>query len=272
MAFYRRAGTLGIVSVVTLVSVLGSTFITMVLVYPFTTASVSADGFWYFLCGGIGVPLVIAPLATFFFARLLVLLDQSFQVMESLSTTDPLTGSSNRRGFFSIAEQNIRALRGSSGCSVGMVDLDNFKTLNDTHGHQAGDQALVSLAQELQRMIGSFGTVGRIGGDEFALLMIADPARLENLEASIIERCGQLVFTTDSAGETSTITLSASVGITQLEEEETFDDALARADQLLYAKKRSRRNRSNPREHNEAATRPDPERAKGTDQPPVNQS
>lgn len=235
MTFYRAKGTKGIVGLVTLVSVAGSSFITMGLIYPFVSQDVSDDGFWYFLGGGIGVPLLIAPLATAFFARLLVLLDRSFQIVESLSTTDPLTGSANRRGFFSLAEQNIRALREESICGVGMVDLNNFKTLNDTHGHPAGDIALVNLAEELQLIVGESGTVGRIGGDEFALLLIAEPTRLASIKADIEQHCTRFPLALENGND---VFLSASVGIVELGSNEAFEGALARADALLYTNKK----------------------------------
>lgn len=238
MDYYRRAGAKGIIGLVTLVSVLGSVFVTMVLVYPFLDSTVTDDGFWYFFGGSVGVPLLIAPLATTFFARLLVLLDRSFQIVESLSTTDPLTGSVNRRGFFSLAEQNTRALQENSACFVGMVDLNNFKTLNDTHGHPAGDAALVAFARSLQECIGDSGTVGRIGGDEFALLIVDEPERLQSIEAEIKKRCQSLSFTTEANVE---LTLSACVGIVQLASDDSFDGALGRADGFLYAEKQKRR-------------------------------
>ncbi|MFK8014047.1 MAG: GGDEF domain-containing protein, partial [Gammaproteobacteria bacterium] len=224
MSFYKRTGTRGMVMLVTVVSVLGSMLLTMGLIYPLAAPEVAKDGFWYFLGGSVGVPLLIAPVATLLIARLLVLLQRSFEVVKSLSTTDPLTGSANRRGFFSLAEQNIRTLRGNHICGVGMVDLNDFKILNDAHGHKAGDTALVNIAQALQKIIGEAGTVGRIGGDEFALLIIAEPARFEQIRAQIVKRCTQLVFTTASGQH---IGLSASVGIVQLGEDESFDEALA---------------------------------------------
>lgn len=241
MSFYKRSGTRGVVVLVTSVSVLISTVITMGLIYPLSSPSVADEGFWYFLGAGIGVPLVVAPIATLCITRLLSMLDRSFQIMHSLSTTDPLTGSANRRGFFSLAEQNIRALRGQNVCGVGMVDLNDFKILNDTYGHNVGDAALVTIAAQMQEIIGDAGSVGRIGGDEFALLIIDKPERVESIGAELVQRCSKLVFKTNAGADAM---LSASVGIVQLEDDESFDRALSRADALLYDKKRARRSRS----------------------------
>ena len=92
--------------------------------------------------------------------------------LEELATKDDLTGLHNRRGFIEAFERELdRAARGQSeGGLVILIDLDNFKAINDTHGHAAGDAALKVFANALNNEIRNMDVASRLGGDEFALL------------------------------------------------------------------------------------------------------
>lgn len=93
--------------------------------------------------------------------------------LEAIATTDELTGIHNRRGFFTQFHKELdRAARGQSeGGLLILIDLDNFKTINDTHGHPAGDAALKLVARTLAADIRVMDTAARLGGDEFVLLL-----------------------------------------------------------------------------------------------------
>jgi diguanylate cyclase (GGDEF)-like protein len=93
--------------------------------------------------------------------------------LENLVTTDELTGLTNRRGFYDFAEKELdRVNRGQSkGGVIVMIDLDNFKQINDTHGHHAGDAALQLIAQCLSSYIRKMDMAARLGGDEFAVIL-----------------------------------------------------------------------------------------------------
>lgn len=93
--------------------------------------------------------------------------------LEMLATTDELTGLSNRRGFFTVFHKELdRARRGmNKGGLLVLIDLDNFKNINDTYGHQAGDAALKLVAATLAAHIRIMDTAARLGGDEFVLLL-----------------------------------------------------------------------------------------------------
>lgn len=93
--------------------------------------------------------------------------------LETLATTDELTGLANRRGFFDGFHKELdRARRGmSEGGLLILIDLDNFKAINDTYGHQAGDAALKLVAATLGAYIRVMDTAARLGGDEFVLLL-----------------------------------------------------------------------------------------------------
>jgi diguanylate cyclase (GGDEF)-like protein len=89
----------------------------------------------------------------------------------ALATSDPLTGVSNRLAFFEDLLERTRKARRGGGFALLLVDLDRFKEVNDTFGHQTGDRVLVDVARRLREVCGAFVTVARIGGDEFAVLL-----------------------------------------------------------------------------------------------------
>jgi GGDEF domain-containing protein len=119
--------------------------------------------FWVpaFAIGAI-VPAMVAPPMLLYCTRLIFRLDETASLLERSVVTDPLTGIANRRGFFRALEQT----RGE--VEVAMLDVDDFKALNDRYGHSCGDAALQTVATWLVDLVGEHGTVGRIGGDEFA--------------------------------------------------------------------------------------------------------
>ncbi|MCP3770431.1 GGDEF domain-containing protein [Streptomyces sp. MAR25Y5] len=146
---------------------------------------------------------------------------------------DPLTGLHTRAGWTARAEHCIRR---HPATAVLLVDLDHFKTLNDTHGHAAGDAALIATADRLRAWCGRSGTAGRLGGDEFvAVVQDLAAADLDALTAALNQ---PLPY----AGRS--LPLAASVGACRLVElpVPTLTDALTAADAAMYAAKgRSRR-------------------------------
>ncbi|CAL9424737.1 putative signaling protein [Streptomyces sp. enrichment culture] len=146
---------------------------------------------------------------------------------------DPLTGLHTRAGWTARAEHCIRR---HPAAAVLLVDLDHFKALNDTHGHAAGDAALIAIADRLRTWCGRNGTAGRLGGDEF-VAVVRDLAAAD-LEALITDLHRPLSY----AGRP--LPLAASVGVCRLAELPVplLTDALAAADAAMYAVKgRSRR-------------------------------
>ncbi|MCW7942115.1 hypothetical protein AAW14_08725 [Streptomyces hygroscopicus] len=146
---------------------------------------------------------------------------------------DPLTGLHTRAGWTARAEHCIRR---HPHAAVLLVDLDHFKTLNDTHGHAAGDAALVETADRLRTWCGRNGTAGRLGGDEFvAVVPDLAAADIDALTATL-----HRPLPYDGAS----LPLAASVGSCALADlpVRTLTDALAAADAAMYATKgRSRR-------------------------------
>ncbi|MFF7040414.1 GGDEF domain-containing protein [Streptomyces massasporeus] len=146
---------------------------------------------------------------------------------------DPLTGLHTRAGWTARAEHLIRW---HPNAAVLLVDLDHFKTLNDTHGHAAGDAALVATADRLRAWCGHNGTAGRLGGDEFVAL-IRDLAAAD-LDALTTALHRPLPY------DGTSLPLAASVGLCPVAELPVplLTDALAAADAAMYAAKgRTRR-------------------------------
>jgi diguanylate cyclase (GGDEF)-like protein len=170
------------------------------------------------------------------------------QETKRLATTDELTGIMNRRHFIEQASIEMeRAARGSSPLSILMLDLDHFKKINDSYGHLAGDEALRCFAEQARAIIRCYDLFGRIGGEEFAILL---PGTDLQPAAEIAERirlaCRDITSRdfTPKPGRRAAGTLTVSIGATILEaSDESLDDLLSRADQALYLAKVRGRNR-----------------------------
>ena len=152
-----------------------------------------------------------------------------------LARTDALTGVCSRRAFGELLEHDIALMRRAPNpLTIAMVDLDDFKSLNDTYGHAEGDRALRTMGRVLQERIRRRGdTVARLGGDEFALIL---PNTDQAGAASIITE-----FRRDlqEAFETSRWKVSCSIGVvTFCVAPTSVDEALNSADTLMYAAKR----------------------------------
>ncbi|HWP40008.1 MAG TPA: HDOD domain-containing protein, partial [Tepidisphaeraceae bacterium] len=161
---------------------------------------------------------------------------------------DELTGALNRRGFFTRASRILSLVREyERPCMVGFVDMDDFKTVNDTHGHAAGDAVLAAASKRIRDAVASRGIVGRIGGDEFAVLVVgADEQQLLDDQNRITQDLASFVVTTRSLSSPQPLplTVTASVGLEIIgipSSELTIDALLRRADERMYAQKRNRR-------------------------------
>ena len=162
-------------------------------------------------------------------------------------STDPLTQIANRRGMmqsFEAERARIERAEGegsSAHLAVGLLDIDNFKKLNDSLGHAAGDEALKALAKHVRESLRPVDAVSRFGGEEFVVLLPGTPVdegqqvltRLQRqLSASLFMHQGREVFVTFSAG------------VTAYRLGETLEEALDRADEALYEAKRTGKNRT----------------------------
>lgn len=157
--------------------------------------------------------------------------------------TDMLTGLPNRRRFLELAEQELaRATRYDGQLSVLMIDLDNFKSINDVHGHQSGDRVLAKFAEICRKTMRSIDIAGRLGGEEFAILLPETDLQ-HAVEAA--ERLRQRIADTEMAMENGkNFGFTASFGAASLSpDNDNIDRLLGAADRALYEAKRTGRNR-----------------------------
>lgn len=162
--------------------------------------------------------------------------------LKALANTDPLTGILNRRRFFERAEEVFSKPSGdASSVGVLMLDIDHFKTINDTHGHRAGDLVLMEFARRCQEVMHPGDSFARLGGEEFAVLLAAgEPSEA----AALAERIRMAIHAASFDIEGITIPLSVSIGATLADpSDEPFGSAILRADTALYEAKRTGRNR-----------------------------
>ncbi|TWB40598.1 diguanylate cyclase (GGDEF)-like protein [Nitrospirillum pindoramense] len=159
-----------------------------------------------------------------------------------LATTDPLTGCANRRHFMERAQDMVAlANRHGTPLTLAILDLDDFKRVNDTHGHPGGDAVLATAGRMIASHVRGTDLVGRIGGEEFAVVMphtAAQGARLlaDRVRQAIGDDCVPI-----EGG--AAIRITASLGLAELRHGEGLDDLYARADAALYRAKEAGRNR-----------------------------
>lgn len=158
-----------------------------------------------------------------------------------LASTDSLTGAYNRRHFLQLLEQEMaRHQRYGEPAALLMLDLDHFKQVNDHYGHAAGDSVLKFFAACARRMLRRSDHLGRLGGEEFAILLPdtdADGAR------ELAERLRQAIAESPVESEAGSIHYSVSIGIALFRHDDsTADSILARADHALYRAKHAGRN------------------------------
>ena len=157
-----------------------------------------------------------------------------------LLNEDALTGSLNRRGLDqTLAREIARAHRGAGALSIGMLDLDFFKKVNDTFGHEAGDQMLVHFASLIKSVMRKSDALVRYGGEEFTLILPDTDARGAYF---VLGRLQQLMARSPLNYEGKQINTTFSAGVATLHQEENGHALLRRADEALYLAKNSGRN------------------------------
>ena len=159
-----------------------------------------------------------------------------------LSETDELTGLYNTRGFAIVADRLFgQAQRYKRSVSVLMVDSDNLKAVNDSHGHEAGNRLLKQLAERIQAELRYTDVPARYGGDEFVVMLPETPA---NGAADVAERIREAMAAKPLVYDGSAVRSTVSIGVASFPEDgNTMDAIIARADRALYKAKSEGRNR-----------------------------
>jgi diguanylate cyclase (GGDEF)-like protein len=165
------------------------------------------------------------------------------ELEEFINNRDTLTGAENRIGMLPwLREQRELVKRGVQKCSIVIMDLDHFKTVNDTYGHPAGDQVLVAWISYIKQHLRPYDRVYRYGGEEFILSF---PSTNLQSGQELIERLRKgFSEVAIGADETKSIMVTASFGITELDPSVSVEESINRADRALYAAKKTGRNRS----------------------------
>jgi diguanylate cyclase len=169
-------------------------------------------------------------------------LEHELRRLSAEVATDPLTQVANRRGMVAEFEvERARHQREGLTLSVGLIDIDNFKRLNDELGHAAGDVALRSLAQAVRDALRPTDRVARFGGEEFVVLL---PATSAQEAQQVLTRTQRSLSGALFLHESRPVFVTFSAGVTAYREGETLDAALERADVALYEAKRTGKNRT----------------------------
>jgi diguanylate cyclase (GGDEF)-like protein len=162
--------------------------------------------------------------------------------LRELAQRDHLTGISNRRHFFDLADEACRkAAATGAPLSLLIVDVDYFKQINDTYGHMHGDEVLKTLATVCRKALGDVDMLARLGGEEFVLLLPdADLAAA----TAVAERLRADIQRTPVRLHDATLYFTVSLGVAQWQTDEPVPVLMRRADEALYAAKYSGRNRT----------------------------
>lgn len=166
---------------------------------------------------------------------------KSERKLRELATLDTLTGLANRRHLLDVAQQEIaRAIRTEQPLSLVLADIDDFKLLNDAHGHDAGDQVLIHASQLFRGICRAHDLVARWGGEEFLFLL---PATDQDAAQEFAERLRLRTHTAQVSYADKPLLFSLSMGVATMAEGESLQSAIGRADSALYRSKNNGRDR-----------------------------
>jgi len=176
--------------------------------------------------------------------RMIEMQDALIESRERLTyqaTHDPLTGLPNRRSILDrLREELARSRRHGDTLAVGMFDIDHFKQVNDTYGHQAGDDVLCGLAQILRERKRVYDTVGRLGGEEF---LVITPMKAAMNWISVFGRLCAMIAESNITTRAGVLSITVSIGVVCATVDNTVDEILEAADKALYRAKNEGRNR-----------------------------
>jgi diguanylate cyclase (GGDEF)-like protein len=168
-------------------------------------------------------------------------LETAYKRIEELAEADELTGALNRRSIMKLLDDEVVDYRlTAKSCTVALIDLDNFKQVNDRFGHLTGDEVLRTFAISIFANIRATDKFGRFGGEEFLLVL---PDTDHDRGTRMLDRLRAIVEDLDWSALSDGMTVTISAGVAALRPNETCESVLARADLALYAAKNRGRNR-----------------------------
>lgn len=187
----------------------------------------------------IVIPLIVAPATSFFTVRALLQIETLKRELERISSTDELTSLYNRRFFLSHARQQLASPQRAEACLL-LLDVDQFKRINDTYGHDVGDDALRGCALVLQQTVRTVDVLARFGGEEFVVFLPDTPL---DQATFIAERVRQRVEKTPLTLDGQQIKMTLSVGCASSQQTSDLTSLIREADRALYVAKHNGRNR-----------------------------
>lgn len=208
----------------------------------FLTASISADDEAHGLDLG-AADYVRKPISARIVRRRvsnILELQAANRALQVMASTDPLTGAYNRRHFLDVCNTEMhRSQRYELPFSIAMLDIDNFKAVNDTYGHGIGDDALKATVRAINETLRDEDTLGRLGGEEFGVIF---PQTTMDAGALVAERIRESVSEIVIATPEQPLSFTVSIGISDWRPDDSIDTVLMRADRALYTAKESGRN------------------------------
>ncbi|MFN8110029.1 MAG: GGDEF domain-containing protein [Thermoleophilia bacterium] len=227
LAVYMRLGSVRMVVGLTVLSIVLSVAINVGIEF---TGDHPTRHLWAAVVTAALIPLIVVPMLATWSVRLVASLATACTRLETVTAVDDLTGLATRRRFFEVAER-LRTQPGDQRVlAVLMADLDNFKRINDSRGHRAGDVALRCAAQHLRAVLGPESLLGRLGGDEFAAIVPVPAGEADAAIGRAVAACSPVTLPDCPA-------LTLSVGGAVLAPGMSIDDALAQADRAMYERK-----------------------------------
>lgn len=224
----RRFGTFKVTLVVTIISIIFSVLISIGIMF-LTDGSISIMGLFI----SIIVPAILVPSFEYRVLSVLSQLDFAEEKLKIISTIDELTGAYNRRYFFEAASQELaRAQRYNGIFSIAILDIDNFKYINDNYGHLAGDHTLVEIRKICNENIRMPDIFARYGGDEFIFLF---PETGKEKARECLERIIKSISAKTISYENISIQIRISIGLAEYSHRVLLvDHMLKEADLALY--------------------------------------
>lgn len=236
----QKLGRINVVIIITVFTILASVGFTLIIFYfrqDYTTIKMS-------ISMATITPLILSPFISWPLMGLLMKVDELEKEMRKLVTFDSLTGLLSRRAFFHDAKAFIEfAKRKKIIFSIILLDIDNFKNVNDCYGHSAGDEVLRDFAKTARTITRKGDLIGRIGGEEFALLL---PNSIEAVAYAFSERLHEAIRESVINYGNLSIKYTVSMGLFSILpiKSDTIENILKNADMSLYLAKENGRNRT----------------------------
>ena len=234
----RKIGYIKVMLILTIAAIIVAEILAYVVIKTFSFPYLPSTPIVTF-----GVTLLTTPFISWALLKLLFDLDEMEEKMYFLATYDSMSMLLRREAFFQCATRvHHAAQQYAQSYSIAIIDIDNFKSINDTYGHDGGDKIIAHFGQILLDLFSLDNPVGRIGGEEFALLFPIDTENMEKEMEAIhtILHEASIVYDGDLIGYT------VSIGIFEnsIPDKITLDEALSYADKALYEAKRTGKNKS----------------------------